>query len=128
MSDDRLTGMDLELLAASLRADAADAPAWVGVLGEKLAAALPTRVALHRAGMLHHGPIDGLAVDLGAWRFALRLEQGRPVAERIHLVRGIALKTEALALDDWINALSEALAALAATSERERGAILRLLE
>jgi hypothetical protein len=78
--------------------------------------------------MLHHGPIDGLAVDLGTWRFALRLEYGRPLAERTHMVRGIALKTETLALDAWIDALTEALAALAATSDRERTAILRLLE
>jgi hypothetical protein len=128
MDEYGLSGMDLELLAAGLRADAADAPAWVAALGEKLAAALPTRVALHRGGMLHHGPIDGLAVELGAWRFALRLEYGRPVAARTHVVRGIALKTETLSLDAWIDALTEALAMLAATSDSERAAILRLLE
>ncbi len=127
MDEHSANGLDFELLAASLRADTADMPAWVAALGDKLAAALPGRVALRRSGMLGHGPVNGLAADLGAWRFVLHLEHGQPVAERTHLVRGIALKTEALPIDAWIDALSTALADLAATSARERQAILGLL-
>jgi hypothetical protein len=125
---DKPNGVSFELLAASLRADTADMPAWVAALGTKLSGALPGRVVLHHSGFLGHGPADGLAVDMGAWRFALRLEHGQPSAERTHVVRGIALKTEALPLDAWIDALSTALAELAATSARERQAILGLLE
>lgn len=123
----RENGLDMELLAASLRADQADLPAWVDVLGGKLAAALPGRVKLHRGGLLGNGPITGLAADLGAWRFLLRLEHSQTVAERAHIVRGIALKTEAVPLDAWIESLGAALADLAATSARERAAILSLL-
>jgi hypothetical protein len=121
------SGMELELLAASLRADAADAPTWVAVLGNKLAGALPGRVHLHHGGMFGNGPVNGLAADLGTWRLALRLEHDQPVAERTHVVRGIALKTESLPLDAWIDALTQALAELATTSARERDAVLRLL-
>lgn len=128
MDDHAANGLDFELLAAAFRADTADMPAWVAALAEKLAGALPGRVVVRRAGLLGHGPVTGLAADLGAWRFALRLEHGQPVAERTHLVRGIALKTEPLPLDGWIDALSAALAELAATSARERQAILGLLE
>jgi hypothetical protein len=131
MGDDELaltgSGMDFELLAASLRADSTDARTWMDVLGKKLAAALPTRVHLHHEGLLGNGPVNAVAADLGAWRMSLRLEHDQPMAERTHIVRGIALKTEALPLDAWIDALTQALAELAATSAREREAVLRLL-
>ena len=71
--------------------------------------------------------MDGLAADLGPWRFSLRLDRGQPAAERTHVVRGIALKTEPLPLDTWLDALTRSLAEVAATSERERSAILQLL-
>lgn len=127
MSNHSLDPMELDLLAAALRAHTADAATWVHVLGAKLAAALGPRVLLHHAGMFHSGAVDGLVADLGTWRFALRLDRGQPLAERTHVVRGIALKTEPLPLDAWIDALTQALAELAATSERERSAILQLL-
>ncbi|MBF6590278.1 MAG: hypothetical protein IVW57_07065 [Ktedonobacterales bacterium] len=120
-------GGTFELLAASLRADQSDMSTWMAALGMKLAGALPGRVTLRRGGVLGNGPIRGLVANLGTWRFALRMEHGQPVAERAHIVRGIALKTEALPLDAWIESLSAALAELAATSARERAAILTLL-
>ena len=47
-------------------------------------------------------PSNSIEIELGAWRLALRMEHGYPVAERTHIVRGIALKTEQLTLDAWI--------------------------
>lgn len=119
--------VDFELLASSLRADVADLRTLVPVLGAKLADALPGRVQVHHSGFFGNGPLDGFVADLGSWRFGLRLEHARPQAERVHVVRGIALKTEALPLDAWIDALSQALAELAATSALDRAALLRLL-
>ncbi len=127
MSNQPLDPMELDLLAAALRANTADAATWVSVLGNKLAAALGPRVVLHHTGMFRQGAVDGLAADLGPWRFSLRLDRGQPVAERTHVVRGIALKTEPLPLDTWLDALTRSLAEVAATSERERSAILQLL-
>jgi hypothetical protein len=118
---------DFDLLAASLRADVGDLHTLAPVLGAKLAEALPGRVALHRGGFFGNGPLDGFAVDLGEWRFGLHMAHGQPVAERIHTVRGIALKTEAMPLEGWIDALSAALAELAAASAHDRAALLRLL-
>ncbi len=127
MDEGRVDGMEFELLAASLRAETADMRMWMDVLGNKLAGALPNRVRLHRGGLLGNGAVNGLTADLGAWRLSLRLDHDQPVAERTHVVRGIALKTESLPLDAWIDALTQALAELAATSGREREAVLRLL-
>lgn len=120
-------GLDFDLLAASLRADTADVQTWIAVLAQKLANALPSRVWLHRGGLFGNGAVDGMGADMGSWRFALRLEHGEPVAERTHIVRSIALKSETLPLDAWIDALVTALAELAATSARERNAIQSLL-
>lgn len=127
MADSGTGGLDFEMLAASLRADTADIGTWVAVLGSKLAGALPAHVRLRRGGLLGNGPVNGMTADLADWRFALRLERGVPVAERTHVVRGIALKTETLPLDAWIDTLVAALAELAATSARERNAIQGLL-
>jgi hypothetical protein len=118
---------DFDLLAAALRADMTDMPAWVATLSTKLAQALPARTRLRHGGMFGQGRVEGVETDLGDWRYALRLEHGQPVAERTHVVRGIALKTERLSLDAWLDELSAALADLAATSAREREAILRVL-
>lgn len=119
--------LNFDLLAASLRADLTDMPTWVATMGNKLANALPVRVQLHHAGLFGNGAVDGMAADLGDWRYALHLVHGRPLAERTHIVRGIALKTEPLALDAWVDALADSLADIAATSARERAAIMRLL-
>jgi hypothetical protein len=119
--------LDFDMLAASLRADMQDIGTWVAALGGKLATALPTQVRLHRSGLFGGGAVDGLDADLGEWRYGLRLDRGRPIATRMHVVRGIALKTEAVALDAWLDDLAATLAALAGQSAREGEAIRRLL-
>lgn len=120
-------GLSFELFAAALRADTADLGAWVAALGTKLAGALPERVQVRRSGLFGNGPITGMVADLGDWRYALRLDHGKPLAERVHIVRGIALKTEQVPLDTWIDGLSASLTTFAATSARERAALQRLL-
>lgn len=127
MNDGEPGQLDFDLLAASLRADTADMGTWVDVLGKKLAGALPYRVRLRHGGFFGGGAVTGFTVDLGAWRFGMRLEHGQPSAERTHVVRDIALKTETLPLDAWLDALVEALTELAETSARERTAIQGLL-
>jgi hypothetical protein len=124
----RLDGLDFELLAASLRADTSDMQMWITMLGRKLEGALPQRVRLYRSGVFSSGAVKSIEVELGAWRLALRLEHGYPLAERTHVVRGIALKTEQLTLDSWIASLSQGLFDLAATSAREHAAIESLLK
>jgi hypothetical protein len=120
-------GLDFELLAASLRADTSDMRIWIEVLATKLERALPGRVQVHRGGLFGKRAVQQLEIELGAWRLSLRVEHQYPVAERIHIVRGIALKTEQLPVDAWIICLSQALSELAATSAREQAAIQSLL-
>ena len=122
---------DLDLVAASLRADAGDLEAFVEALAVKLEAALPDQVEVERRG---GGLLGGrkrvrrIEVTLGDQRYEAEPERGRVTCRRRSVVRGIALKTQELDLDAWIAALSQDLVEEADRSERGRQALARLLE
>jgi hypothetical protein len=120
---------DLDLLAASLRADATDTAAFLEALATRLEAALPGQVEVQRKGGFFGGGkrVRRIAVRLGDSHYEIEAEGGTPVARRRNVVRGIALKSEDLDVDAWIEALSAELLALAQTSERGRAALERLL-
>ena len=126
MADD---APDLDLLAASLRADASDTAAFLEALAARLEGALPGQVEVERKGRLFGGPKRArrIAVRLGDAHFEIESDDGLLAARRRSVVRGIALKTEELGVDAWIAALSAELLDLARTSERGRVALERLL-
>ena len=121
---------DLDLLAASLRADAGDLDAFVEALAAKLESALPDQVVVERGGGLFGGRkrVRRIEVTLGDQRYEAEPERGRVTCRRRSVVRGIALKTQELDLDAWIAALSQDLVEEADRSERGRRALARLLE
>jgi len=49
------------------------------------------------------------------------------VAERVKVVRGVALKTTQLRFDEWIKELANDLAALAADTAASRAALARFV-
>ena len=121
---------DFDLVAASLRADSSDLAAFVEALGAKLSASFPGRVTVERkGGRLSRGPkpVRLIALPLGDSVFELRHDAGRVTCSRKAVVRGIALRTEELALGDWIDELSRALVAEASSSEQGRAALAQLL-
>jgi hypothetical protein len=120
---------DLDLLAASLRADASDTAAFLEALAARLQGALPGQVEVERKGGLFGGGkrVRRIAVRLGDSHYELEGDHGALVARRRSVVRGIALKSEELGVDAWIEALSSDLLALARSSERGRLALERLL-
>jgi hypothetical protein len=121
---------DIDLVAASLRADAADLEAFVEALAAKLEAALPDQVQVERRGGLLGGNkrVRRIEVTLGDQRYEAEYERGRVTCRRRSVVRGIALKTQELDLDAWIAALSQDLLEESERSERGRQALARLLE
>lgn len=129
--DDQMgAGMEFELFAASLRADAGDAVAFMEALATKLGGALPQRTQIERNGGLfsraHH--VRRISVRLGEWEYTLVMEPGGSLAaSRTHAVRGITLKSEPLGLDQWISDFSADLAELARTSLQDQTALRRLL-
>jgi hypothetical protein len=123
------TDIDLDLLAASLRADSSDLSAFVESLATKLEEAVPARVRVdrRRSGMFGPKAVRSFALDLGDRRLELRTDIGGVQTRCARLSGGIVLKNEVLETDEWLAALSEALAAEATRSETTRKALERLL-
>ncbi|HEY6963459.1 MAG TPA: hypothetical protein VI408_16360 [Gaiellaceae bacterium] len=126
-----MSGVDFDLVAASLRADATDLRAYVEALAVKLEGALPGAVGVdRRGGGLFGGGrkhVERIAVQIGGDEYELQRDDARVSCRRRTVVRGIALKNEELSLDEWIDAVSQALVAQAADSERGRVALEKLL-
>lgn len=121
--------LDLDLLAASLRADSSDLVAFVGGLAAKLEDAVPSRVRVERRRSGLRGPkiVRRIALDAGDQRLELRVEGGAIETRCSRLSGGIVLKTESLDSEAWLTALGEALATEARRSETTRQALERLL-
>jgi flagellar hook-associated protein FlgK len=123
-------GSDIDLLLASLRADAADLHTFLQVLAVKLEDALPGHVQVQRHGGLfsHDKSVTRIALDLGEHQYSIGSDHhGQLHAQRQRIVRGIVLKTEDLSVDDWIRELVTELGQKAETSSQERAALERLL-
>jgi hypothetical protein len=118
---------DLDLVAASLRADAGDLRVFVESLSKKLAQLFPGRCRVQRAGVFGKGSLRQVSVEIGESRYELFHDDGAVSARRSSVVRGITLKSEKLALDEWIDSLAEQVVAEADRSERGRLALQKLL-
>lgn len=124
-------GLSFELLAASLRADETDARAFLGALAVKLEGALPsqTRVRRARDGLLKSSThVAAITVDLSPFRYTLSAgKHGALEATRAKVVGNVAIKTETLSIEVWIEELAHSLADFAARSAGARAALERLL-
>jgi len=121
---------EFELVAASLRADASDLAAFVEALAVKLGQALPWYTRVHRrsTSLLSKSKRgDRIGVTVGEEQYVLNSDRGAIDARRATTVRGIVLKSEPVALDQWIDGLARAIAADARQSEQGRSALERLL-
>jgi hypothetical protein len=120
---------DVDLVAASLRADTTDLAIFVDVLASKLEAALPGLATVRRSGGLFskRRSVDNIVVALGEQRFTLSCRGGGLAAEVEHLVRGVRLSGEPVDLDTWLQRFSQALTKYAETERRGREALAKLL-
>jgi hypothetical protein len=122
--------LDLDLLAAALRADTSDLDAYLEGLAVKLEQAVPGRVRVdrRRAGLFGPKAVRSVALDAGDRRLELARSAGGTLEARAAKVSGgIVLKNETLDVEEWVAALGEVLAAEARRSETTRRALERLL-
>ncbi len=122
--------LELDLLASALRADLSDIAVFIEGLATKLEGALPGLVEVERVRQGFRGPklVARIALDAGdGQRLELRRAGTRLEPLRARVSGGIVLKTEPLALDDWLRLLAQAMSSLAARSERTRQALEQLL-
>jgi hypothetical protein len=120
---------DFDMLAASIRADAADMKTFLEVLASKLAGALPSMVQVEREGGLFkkEHPVRAIRVQIEERGYELRRAAAGIEARLYHHVQGVTLKNQVVRLDEWIGALSEHLTKHAETSATARNALDQLV-
>src|SRR5919109_5344550 len=130
MHDEVDRPLQMEILAASLRADTTDLKAFLEALAVKLEGSLPnqTTVTRHSSIFSREHPVKEIAVTLGDYQYRIgRERQGPIMTQRAKVVRGIVLKTDQVPLDQWIEELAGALAEVAASNSQARMALERFL-
>jgi hypothetical protein len=123
------SALDIEMLTASLRADAGDLRSFVEALAVKLEEAVPggVRVERRREGMFGPKLVRRISLDAGDQRLELIVSAGSVQTRCSRLSGGIVLKSQPLDTDSWLGVLGEALAVQAKRSETTRQALDRLL-
>jgi hypothetical protein len=123
---------DFDLIASSLRADARDLDGFFPALAARLEGAMPpgrARIQRKSKGFLSREKIvQGIEIDMGDNTYTcIRGGRSGVQASRRKVVRGIALSTEELTLEAWIDALAAELAAEAQASAEARERLERML-
>jgi hypothetical protein len=122
--------LQVDLLAASLRADTTDLKAFLEVLAVKLEGALPDQTVITRQSKLfsREHPVREITITLGDYQYRISREQQGPlITLRAKVVRGIVLKTDQLPMEQWIEELAEGLATHAGQNAQARSALERFL-
>ncbi|HLZ81201.1 MAG TPA: hypothetical protein VKP04_06180 [Ktedonobacteraceae bacterium] len=122
--------LQMEMLAASLRADSTDNRAFLEALAAKLAGSLPNQTTVVRQSSFfsREHPVKEISVTMGDNQYRIgREKQGPIIAQRAKVVRGIVLKTEQIPMEQWIDELAGALAHEAMHSAQARIALERFL-
>jgi hypothetical protein len=120
--------LDIEMVTASLRADASDLGTFVEALAVKLEEALPNGVKIDRKGGLFGAKkVRQISVDAGDTRLRLDRDGAQVRTSRARLSGGIVLKTEQIDTDEWLHELGRTLAEQAQRSATTRAALDRML-
>ena len=130
MHDELGEPLQMEMLAASLRADSTDVKAFLEALASKLSGSLPnqTTVTRHSGLFSREHPVKEINVSLGDFQYKISRERQGPVmTQRAKVVRGIVLKTEQIPMEQWIEDLASGLAQIAASNAQARSALERFL-
>lgn len=125
-----LEPMQVEMFAASLRADSTDIKAFMEALAVKLQGSLPNQTTVTRQSGLfaREHPVREITVTLGDYQYRIAREKQGPIfTQRAKVVRGIVLKTDQIPLEQWINELAASLAQEASNSAQAHAALERFL-
>jgi hypothetical protein len=121
--------MDMELAAASLRADSSDVRVLVGALSDQLSEALGSRLEVKRAGGLlrRSNEIRSITITLEEDQFGAEVDNGTLRCTIGHSSGGIRIRSEKVDVDSWLSRLLDALKAEAAHSQGVRQALERMV-
>ena len=121
---------EFDLLAASLRADLRDFAAFFEALAAKLEGALPGRAIVKRRSqgfLSKRKRVERIVVDCGEQRYQLDYDGRAPAARRATLSGGIALRSDVISIEDWVDGLARWLADEAERSDHGRLALQKML-
>ncbi|MGI4792077.1 MAG: hypothetical protein ACRYFS_24915 [Janthinobacterium lividum] len=128
MTGDEFT--EVGVAGALARAYAEDTRGFLPLLAIVLTGTLPDETQVERKGGLFQKekPIRKIAVTLGDNIYTLEdFGRGALAASRVKVVRGITLKTEPIATEDWLAELSAEISARASRNEKAFFALKNLL-
>ncbi len=119
--------LDPTLLANALQAEFKNLEQFFEHLAERLSRSFPQHTKVETSGgFFSSKKVDSFEVTLDPHVYRLRREGGHVHAERVRIVRGVALKTEHLAMDAWLHGLCEGLAAAASASAAAHDAVNKM--
>jgi hypothetical protein len=121
---------EFDLSAAWIRRAQGDLKAFMEGFAERLAGAIPERVTVERKrdGLFSKtSHVVSVAVRMDANLYSLMLDAGQIAASRVKVVRGVALKSEALPVPEWLKALHRDIQALAEHAGSARDVIHEFL-
>jgi hypothetical protein len=121
--------LDIDLVAAALRADTSELGTFVEVLAAKLEEAVPGSVSVQRRrdGLFGAKLVRRIALDADDQRLELTRDGDRVETSASRMSGGIVLKREMCSTDVWLRRLGAALAEQASSSRTTRQALERLL-
>ena len=130
MQEDFDESMKVDVLAASLRMEGKQSGDAMENLAKKLELCLPEHVTISRDGwfLSKTKPVKDLLVQFDNFHYQLTREKsGSITARQMKIVRGVALKTTEISLDQWIDGLAGEMAELAKKNSQTREALSRLI-
>lgn len=120
--------LDLDLLAASLRADDGDVAMLLRALVSRLSGALGPRLAVERAGRFRKSDeIRRVSVHLGDDQLDAEVDRGSLVCLVSRSSGGIRIRSTRVPLDEWLRRLLGSLRDEASTTQATRQALEALL-
>ena len=121
--------MDLELATTALLAREDDLPMLLKMLARQLQGSLPDQVTVEREGGLirRSDAVRALEVAMGPDTYRAEVTRGQVNATIGHTSGGIRIRTEKVAMDDWLRRLLDSLRAEADRSQQVRHALEQLL-
>jgi hypothetical protein len=103
----------------------------VVVAAERFAAIVPQLLSVRR-GTFGMGPVEAFSLDVPVrdtvLRYTLAARRGGIEASATKVVRGVALRTEVVDLDEWLRGLYEDLGAFVERDRQTRETLTRFLE
>lgn len=121
--NDEIEVAGLAVLVQRLRADQ---HALLERVTQSLSAVVPSALRIQRRGLFNRGAVNRVEVLLGEQSFELADDRGQVTALIGHVVGGVVLQRQPVAIDAWIAGLRDALAQAANASEAVRAALARL--